>query len=193
MDDLLAELKSEMDAAGVDADVEFSLPTLELTAALDATIDDTSQLHTDDPSHHYTDTPLTGDDLPLLEAWLDDAQLHGVGDDIIAEYIDEVLLVLITVRGGACGKELLQDVRRLFGADVSPGTMYPHLKQLADAGLLEMSELTKRKVYRVADAQAAIEHVDSVVLQLLTFAVGLQTIMADCIVNQSADPQPQDE
>lgn len=39
-----------------------------------------------------------------MDGWLDNDQLHTISDAIVTEHIDEILLLLITVRDGACGK-----------------------------------------------------------------------------------------
>lgn len=191
MDDLLEELKSEIDANSeisfieLDADSVMEFDTIES--------DHTDYLTDDSGSKRYTDTPLTDDAVTTMEGWLDNDHLHTISDDIVAEHVDEILLLLVSIRGRACGKELLQDIRRLFGSDLSPGTVYPHLKTLADEGVLEVSELTKRKVYRLSDTETAISRVETVVDQLLTLSLVLKAAMADCKVRQSLSEKETNE
>lgn len=128
----------------------------------------------------HADTGLTGDVAATMEGQLGDEALHTISDDIIVEHIDEVLLLLIAVHNGACGKVLLQDIRRLFGADLSPGTVYPHLKSLADEGVLEVRELARRKVYELSDTETVVSRVDAVVGQLLTFSLVLKAATTEC-------------
>lgn len=97
--------------------------------------------------------------------------LHEVCDEVVLVYLDEILLLLIASRDGACGKQLLGDVRRLFGTELSPGTVYPHLNDLAEAGVVEVSELTRRKVYTLADPETELAAVDRRINRLLVFAL----------------------
>lgn len=181
MDDLLEELKAEIDT---NSEITFTISDVDSMLESDVGSDHANTLDDGIP-HRYTDTALTDDAVATMEGWLDDDYLHTISDEIVAEHIDEVLLLLITVRDGACGKELLQDIRRLFGTDLSPGTVYPHLKNLADEGVLEVRELTKRKVYRQSDTETAVSRVDQVADQLLTFSLVLKAAMTDCKARQS--------
>ena len=183
MDDLLEEL-----TADIDADAAISLTVSDLESVID--FDGTSSAHEDQPhddgtAQRYTDTPLTDDAVATRDGRLDNDQLHTISDEIITEHIDAILLLLIAVRDGACGKDLLQDIRRLFGTDLSPGTVYPHLSSLADDGILEMQKLSKRKVYRLSDPDAALTRVDHAADQLLLFSVVLKRVLTDCSANQS--------
>ena len=186
MDDLLEELTAEIDA---NAAITVTVSDLESVIESDSESDHIDQPHDEGSAQRYTDTPLTDDAVATTDGWLDDDQLHMISDDIVTDHIDEILLLLIAVRDGACGKELLQDIRRLFGADLSPGTVYPHLSDLADDGNLEMQKFSKRKVYRLSDSDAAISRIDHVADQLLLFSLVLKA-MTDGKTNQSQS-QPQ--
>ncbi|QDX39528.1 PadR family transcriptional regulator [Salarchaeum sp. JOR-1] len=182
MDDLLEEL-----TADIDADTALSLTVSDLESMIDS---DGTSAHEDQPhdegaAQRYTDTPLTDDAVAPIDGWVDNDQLHTISDEIVTEHIDAILLLLIAVRDGACGKDLLQDIRRLFGTDLSPGTVYPHLSDLADDGILEMQKLSKRKVYRLSDPDVALTRVDHAAEQLLLFSVVLKEVLTDCNANQS--------
>jgi DNA-binding transcriptional ArsR family regulator len=183
MDDLLEEL-----TADIDADATISLTVSDLDSVIDScgtSSDHEDQPHDDGTAQRYTDTPLTDDAVATIDGWLDNDQLHTISDEIVTEHIDAVLPLLIALRDGACGKELLQDIRRLFGTDLSPGTVYPHLSDLADDGILEMQKLSKRKVYRLSDPDAALTRVDHAADQLLLFSFVLKRALTDCNANQS--------
>ncbi|QIB75677.1 PadR family transcriptional regulator [Halogeometricum borinquense] len=139
-----------------------------------------SQYGESSSSPQYMETQLTDDAVATMDGWLDEAYLHMVSDKDVIAQLDEILLLLIAVRGEACGKELLQDLRRLFGVDLSPGTVYPHLNDLADEGMLDMTELTKRKIYRIADAEATFNSVEPAVNRLITFSLVLKALIIDC-------------
>lgn len=72
----------------------------------------------------------------------------SLNDQLVKAYLDEVLMVLIAARGGACGQELIQDLYRL-GCGLSPGTVYPHLHDLADEDILEMHEQCRTKQFTI--------------------------------------------
>lgn len=182
MDDLLEELTADIDA---DATLSLTVSDLESVIDSDGTSAHEDQPHDEGAAQRYTDTPLTDDAVVPIDGWLDNDQLHTISDEIVTEHIDAILLLLIAVRDGACGKELLQDIRRLFGTDLSPGTVYPHLSDLADDGILEMQKLSKRKVYRLSDPDAALTRVDHAADQLLLFSFVLKAALTDCNANQS--------
>jgi DNA-binding transcriptional ArsR family regulator len=186
MDDLLEEL-----TADIDADATISLTASDLESVIDS---DGTSAHEDHPhdegaAQRYTDTPLTDDAVATRDGWLDNDQLHTISDEIVTEHIDAILLLLIAVRDGACGKELLQDIRRLFGTDLSPGTVYPHLSELADDGILEMQKLSKRKKYLLSNPDKALHRVEHAADQLLVFSLVLKAAVADK-ANQSQSQSP---
>lgn len=74
----------------------------------------------------------------------------SLNDRLVKAYLDEVLLVLISAREGACGQDLIQDLYRL-GCGLSPGTIYPHLHELSDDGILDMHEQRCTKQFEIAD------------------------------------------
>jgi len=75
-------------------------------------------------------------------------------DTIIKDNLSELLLVLIALReDGTHGKALKQDLATLFDAHLSPGTVYPALHALEEAGALEVQELVQTKQY-VVDNEA---------------------------------------
>jgi DNA-binding transcriptional ArsR family regulator len=183
MDDLLEEL-----TADIDADAALSATVSDLESVIDS--DGTSSAHEDQPheegaAQRYTDTPLTDDAVGTIDGWLDNNQLHTISDEIVTEHIDAILLLLIAVRDGTCGKELLQDIRRLFETDLSPGTVCRNLSGLADDGILDMQKLSKRKVYCLSDPGAALTRVDHAADQLLLFSFVFRRVLTDCNANQS--------
>ncbi|MFB6119382.1 PadR family transcriptional regulator [Halosegnis sp.] len=182
MNDPLEALTEDIDLNAV-----LSLTGSDLESAIEA---DGAAAHDDQPPdegavRRYTDAPLTDDMIAALDGWLDNDRLHTISDKIVTEHVDTILLLLIAVRDGACGKELLQDIRRLFGTDLSPGTVYPHLNDLADNGLLEMQKLSKRKIYSLSDPDAALARIDHAADQLLLFAFVLKSGLTDCNAEQS--------
>jgi DNA-binding PadR family transcriptional regulator len=65
----------------------------------------------------------------------------------------------------------MSDLAGLFGADLSPGTVYPALHDLDDDELLRVHEMVRTKEYRIEDAEAAEAMVAEAMYQHL--ALGL--------------------
>ena len=90
---------------------------------------------------------------------------------LVTESLDEVLLVLVGLgEGGAHGKGLISDLETVFGAHLSPGTIYPRLHELEEEGLLEVQELVRRKEYRIADGERVRERIEGAMRQHLALA-----------------------
>ena len=143
---------------------------------------------TDDDGHlvtEYTETRLTDDAVETLNGWLDDEFLQSCDRETVTTYLDTVLLLLIVVRGRASGKELRQDLRRVFGADLSSGTVYPKLSELEDDGKLVSHELKRRKVYTVTDDETVLECINSRVNQAATFSLVLKGLLMDSHIDAS--------
>lgn len=188
MDDLLEEF-----TAGLDSDTEISVSNLKSEIDSNIELPLADQPHDERSAQHYTDTGLADDAAATLDKWIDNVQIHTVSDEIVTEHIDEILLLLIAVRGGACGKELLQDIRRLFGADLSPGTVYPHLTDLADDDILEMQNLSKRKLYQLSDSGAMSTRVDHAADEFLLFSLVLKSVLNEYETNQSQSQSSRSE
>lgn len=88
-------------------------------------------------------------------------------DAVVKENLEAIILVLISVRGGAHGKRLISDLAELFGAQLSPGTVYPRLHELESAGVLSVHELVRTKEYTVADEERARELIERAMYQHL--------------------------
>lgn len=136
--------------------------------------------HTPGSSPEYIETRLSEEMVGGMSGWLDDSSLQSIKNNLIVTQLDEILLLLITIRGEAVGKELRQDLNRMFGADLSPGTVYPHLSDLADEGLLNATELAKRKVYSTAEAEEVRDDVSTEIDELLTFSIMLKLMLLEC-------------
>lgn len=127
-------------------------------------------------SVRYTETRLSEDALDNVDGWLDNEYLQQTDNKHVIAQLDEIILLLIAIRGEASGKELCQDLQRLFGADLSPGTVYPRLTELTETGLLDMRELARRKVYSLSEGEIIPNKVAPKVNQLLTASIGLKLL-----------------
>lgn len=81
-----------------------------------------------------------------------------IDDGLIKQSLPELLVVLVGLRTTEThGKGIMEDLGRFFDAELSPGTVYPTLHELADEGLLEMRELIQTKEYAIDDEEAVRE------------------------------------
>lgn len=80
----------------------------------------------------------------------------SVDEGLVKESLPELLTALVELRSGEThGKGVMEDLEQFFGADLSPGTVYPVLHDLKDDGVLSVHELVQTKEYSVEDANAA--------------------------------------
>jgi hypothetical protein len=91
---------------------------------------------------------------------------HGRSDEFaideatIKTDLGELLLTLVAGRSVETnGKHLMDDLTRVFDADLSPGTVYPQLHDLEETGLLECHELVRTKEYHLDDEDACREQI----------------------------------
>lgn len=176
MNPLIETLQEEFTA---NAETSFTISDLESQSTIDS--EARYAVHSDgsDDMTQYTDRSLSEDMVATMDNWLENSYLHGINDDLVTHHLDETLCLLIAVRDGACGKELIQDLYRLFGTEASVGTVYPHLNDLADEGILEVTELPKRKVYEVAEPDTAFRTVEDTVEEMFAFIVVLKALLRD--------------
>ncbi len=92
-------------------------------------------------------------------------------DEIVKQNLDEILIALIALRDGTHGKALIDDLSRLFDAQLSPGTVYPRLHDIEGDDVLSMHELVRTKEYSVADEDAAQSQIEQAMYHHL--ALGL--------------------
>lgn len=89
-------------------------------------------------------------------------------EQLVKNSLDELLLVLVALRDGDThGKGLMEDLSQVFGARLSPGTVYPRLHELEDRDLLEMHELVRTKEYRLEDDGDARSRIETAMQQHL--------------------------
>lgn len=109
--------------------------------------------------------------------------LHGgdelhVGDGMVKQSLDELLVLLIALRrADAHGKGIMSDLDRFFGTKLSPGTVYPTLHDLEEAGVLQVHELVQTKEYSIGDEAAARERLRESMRQHLTMGVLFQRVL----------------
>ncbi|QSX00278.1 helix-turn-helix transcriptional regulator [Haloterrigena alkaliphila] len=104
----------------------------------------------------------------------DDVQFD---EAIIKENLDEILLMLIALHEETHGKELLSDLTHLFGAQLSPGTVYPSLHSLEEADVLSMHAKVRTKEYSIADEEYVRATVERTMVQHLAFGLLLYAFL----------------
>ncbi|PSP77266.1 PadR family transcriptional regulator [Halobacteriales archaeon QS_4_69_225] len=86
----------------------------------------------------------------------DERTLSMIDEGLVKQALPELLTALVRLRTGESnGTGVMDDLKEYFGADLSPGTVYPVLHELADEGPLSVHELVRTKEYSVEDADAA--------------------------------------
>lgn len=101
-------------------------------------------------------------------------------DELVKRSLDELLLVLIALSDdGAHGKQLMSDLATFFDAHLSPGTVYPRLHDLEEAGVLEVHELVKTKKYSIADTDRARRRVHQTLQHHLAIGSVFHTALDD--------------
>lgn len=119
-------------------------------------------------------------DLDELMAQVEDAlptESVTFEEAIIKENLDEILLVLIALHGETHGKELLSDLTHLFGAQLSPGTVYPSLHSLEEEDVLSMHAKVRTKEYAIADEAFVRATIERTMLQHLAFGLLLYAFL----------------
>lgn len=79
-----------------------------------------------------------------------------VDDGLVKQSLPELLVLLVGLRtNDAHGKGIMEDLNRFFGAQLSPGTVYPTLHELEEEGPFQVRELVQTKEYAVEDHDEA--------------------------------------
>jgi len=87
---------------------------------------------------------------------LHDERTLSIDEGLVKQALPELLMALVRLRTDESnGTGVMDDLEEYFGADLSPGTVYPVLHELADEGPLSVHELVQTKEYSVEDANAA--------------------------------------
>lgn len=101
-------------------------------------------------------------------------------EETVKQSLDELLLLLVAVGDGDThGKGLMEDLSTLFGADLSPGTVYPRLHELEEQELLRMHELVRTKEYRLDDSDVARERIEEAMRQHLAMGSFFRAALED--------------
>jgi hypothetical protein len=94
--------------------------------------------------------------------------------------LDEILLMLVALRESQThGKGLMEDLERVFGAELSPGTVYPRLHELEEEGALQVQELVRTKEYRIDDFELCREEVEAAMRQHLALGFFFKAALDD--------------
>lgn len=127
----------------------------------------------------YVETEIDDDVIDRLDGWVGDDTLRNIDEEHVLAELDEILLLLIAVRGEAIGKELSQDLKHVFGTTLSPGTVYPRLADLEEQGLLRLMDLPRRKVYSISDEQEVYDRLEAEMDRLVVFSATLRSLLLE--------------
>lgn len=102
----------------------------------------------------------------VIESLFDDE--FEFDEETVKANLDEILLMLVALRESQThGKGLMEDLEQVFGAQLSPGTVYPRLHELEEQGILQVQELVRTKEYRIDDPEMCREQVEGAMRQHL--------------------------
>ena len=98
-------------------------------------------------------------------------------ESVVKGNLEAVLLALVaTQERNTHGKGLMETLSTSFGADFSPGTVYPCLHELEDEGCLETRELVRTKEYAVHDEDMSRERIEAAAQQHLALGAFLKRV-----------------
>ena len=116
----------------------------------------------------------------VIEGFLSDPTF-SFDEETVKGNLGEILLTLIQSRSAETnGKRLMEDLSRVFDADLSPGTVYPKLHQLEEDGLLERHELVQTKEYKIDKPDTARDRIAARMRQHLVLGLYYQRVLEDC-------------
>jgi hypothetical protein len=104
----------------------------------------------------------------------------SLDESVVKGNLDAVLLALVATQDhNTHGKGLMETLATAFGAEFSPGTVYPSLHDLEEEGCLETRELVRTKEYAVDDEELSRERVAAAARQHLLLGAFLQQVAGE--------------
>jgi hypothetical protein len=104
----------------------------------------------------------------------------ALDESVVKGNLDSVLLALVATQSqNTHGKGLMETLATAFGAEFSPGTVYPCLHDLEDEGCLETRELVRTKEYAVDDAETAKARIETAARQHLVLGAFLDQVASE--------------
>ncbi len=98
-------------------------------------------------------------------------------ESVVKGNLEAVLLALVATQDrNTHGKGLMETLSTSFGADFSPGTVYPCLHELEEEGCLETRELVRTKEYAVHDEELSRDHIEAAAQQHLALGAFLKRV-----------------
>jgi hypothetical protein len=115
----------------------------------------------------------------IVEGFLPESEFR-FRERTVKENLGEVLLSLVAHRSAETnGKRLMEDLSRVFDADLSPGTVYPQLHDATEAGLLERHELVRTKEYHVDDPETVRDRLETEMRQHLVLGLFYHRVLEE--------------
>ncbi|MEF8791069.1 MAG: helix-turn-helix transcriptional regulator [Haloarculaceae archaeon] len=98
-------------------------------------------------------------------------------ESVVKGNLEAVLLALVATQDrNTHGKGLMETLSTSFGADFSPGTVYPCLHDLEEDDCLETRELVRTKEYAIHDEGGSREHIEAAAQQHLALGAFLKRV-----------------
>ena len=98
-------------------------------------------------------------------------------ESVVKGNLEAVLLALVATQDrNTHGKGLMETLSTSFGADFSPGTVYPCLHDLEEDDFLETRELVRTKEYAIHDEGGSREHIEAAAQQHLALGAFLKRV-----------------
>lgn len=98
-------------------------------------------------------------------------------ESVVKGNLEAVLLALVATQDrNTHGKGLMETLSTSFGADFSPGTVYPCLHDLEEDGCLETRELVRTKEYAVHDEELSRDQIEVAAQQHLALGAFLKRV-----------------
>ncbi|ADD04899.1 PadR family transcription regulator [Natrialba magadii ATCC 43099] len=177
--DILFEALSKTAATDLSGGQSLAADRIETAGVRGVSTDDSGR-----PQSHQQESAATGSidsDLDeLLAQALAELPVTEVEftDELVKHNLDEILLLLIALHDGSHGNELLSDLSQHFETTLSPGTVYPALHDLQEAGYLSMHAKVRTKEYSTADEVAVRTTLEQTMLEHLAFGLLLAVFLA---------------
>ncbi len=116
-------------------------------------------------------TAILSEDVEMMEKHLSNMISQIFEQDTFRKRIkdwclEEIFILLIAARNGANGKELGEDLTRLFNISLSTSIVYPLLHEMEESGILRKQEHIRTKEYLLRNKKESMNIVNDKVKQL---------------------------
>ncbi len=114
----------------------------------------------------------------------------GFDERVVKDNLEEVVLLLVALRGSTHGKELISDLTQCFDARLSPGTVYPCLHGLEEEGILTVHKCVRTKEYSIADPDRARARLGARMRQQVLLGLYFSACLGHRLIEEAAGTEP---